>query len=558
MTYTFNLVDQPWIPCTLPDGRPQELSLGEIFARAPDLRDISDASPLVTISIHRLLLAILHRTHGPKDEEAWGEIWSAGSFDTNATTDYLNTWRRRFDLFDDDRPFFQTIEIEPDPRYARSIAQMVYGMTLGNYVTLFDHSRQDQPPELTPAETTRQVLAIQNFAVGGLTPYRSKHGEPEKPFKYADHCLLTKGAVALARGNTLFETLMLNLHAYDGVRPFEFDLNDDRAAWERDEPALATDRLPDGYVDLLTWQGRRVRLFPETNAVGETVVRSAAVMKGHGLPDGIHLRNFETMLAFSHNPKAGKNQDPWPVLSLQPARAVWRDSTSLFQSTGADHQRPRILDWVADLAQDGYLPWSAAYSVDIYGLATNRASVDLWRHEQLPLPIGLLDDDQRQSEIQRALELADDVNGLFSSRVLEVPVPDQEKPRRMPSPLQIFAENLLTMRDDMNPDRDAVRQLVDALAPADTYWSRLETPFRDFLVELERSDQLAVRHKWADEVRGAARAAWKPVFQSFDSSARTLKAAVNADSLFEYQLGALLRQYAPPREEVAAHATQTP
>src|SRR5690606_34963256 len=108
---------------------------------------------------------------------------------------------------------------------ARSIAQMVYGMTLGNYVTLFDHSRQDVPPALSPAEAARQVLAIQNFAVGGLVPYQSKHGEPASPYKYAENSLLTKGAVALVRGRNLFETLMLNLHRYNGKAgaPFEFD-----------------------------------------------------------------------------------------------------------------------------------------------------------------------------------------------------------------------------------------------------------------------------------------------------------------------------------------------
>lgn len=560
MAHTFNLVDQPWIPVTLhPRGSPDVLSLRDTLARASEIRDISDASPLVTISIHRLLLAILHRTHGPSDGDEWERIWEAGAFDQQLLAAYLDQWHQRFDLFDPERPFYQTIEVHTD--YARSIAQMVYGMTLGNYVTLFDHSRQDTPPALRPAEAARQVLAIQNFAVGGLVPYQSKHGEPARPYKFAENSLLTKGAVALVRGRNLFETLMLNLHRYNGAAssPFEFEPRADLPAWERDTPARAEERLPDGYVDLLTWQSRRVRLIPEANADGETIVSRAVVMKGYQFPRGdIHLRDYETMLAFTHNPKATKGQDPWPVLSLRPARAVWRDSTALFQTTGDEHQRPRTLDWVAELTHDGALPGSRRYLVDIYGLATDRASVDLWRSEQLPLPVALLDNQDLMAELRRALELADAVSRLFAPRMHEIVMPGENRARRVPSPVQTLAENLLTMSDAMQPDREAVGRLAASLAPDETYWARLELPFKQFLLSIGEADTVSVRERWASAVRRAAREAWNVIFSSFDASARTLKAAVRADGVFDFQLNVLVNPYAPQRREEIADGEPHP
>lgn len=65
MTISFNLIDEPWIPCIRLDGKPDELSLRAVFAQAHQLREIRGDSPLETASLHRLLLAVLHRVFGP-------------------------------------------------------------------------------------------------------------------------------------------------------------------------------------------------------------------------------------------------------------------------------------------------------------------------------------------------------------------------------------------------------------------------------------------------------------------------------------------------------------
>ena len=65
MTISFNLIDEPWIPCIL-DGTRVELGLRDVLAQAQQLREIRGDSPLETASLHRLLLAVLHRIFGPK------------------------------------------------------------------------------------------------------------------------------------------------------------------------------------------------------------------------------------------------------------------------------------------------------------------------------------------------------------------------------------------------------------------------------------------------------------------------------------------------------------
>lgn len=547
MKPTFNLVDEPWIPCVLAGERsPRALSLRETLARAPDIREIADASPLVTVTLHRLLLAVLHRVFGPRSEEDWAGLWDAGRWDQPALDRYLDAWRHRFDLFDEERPFYQTREV--DFAYERSIAFMVYGLTLGNYATLFDHSVESAPPVLSPAEAARHLVAFQSFALGGLVPLQ--RGEDPKLCKFADGAPLAKAAVSLVRGQTLFETLMLNLHRYDGARdiPFPFNEEQDRPAWERDEPARPGDRRPDGYLDLLTWQSRRVRLHPETAPSGETVVRYAVTMKGYQFPDGWHLRDSETMAAFRANPQATKGQDPWPVLALRPDRALWRDSTALFQSTGSQTIRPRVLSWVASLAAQGYLDWGARYAVDVHGLSIDRASVFLWRHDRLPLPLRLLEDVDLVELLRRALDLAEQVGRLFDDGVGLVPS-DSGEPKRMPRPMQIMAETLAAPADGRRADPNAVRQLVQALTPAQVYWSRLEVPFKECVHELSEGSVRVARERWAEAVRSTAREAFDQVARSFDTSARALKASASAERAFHAQLHAIVLAYLRPGRE---------
>ena len=78
-TPTFNLVDQPWIPCVWLDGRRELLGLEAVLVRAHELRDIYDDSPLVTVSLHRLLLALVHHAlRGPARMSDWATLWRNG------------------------------------------------------------------------------------------------------------------------------------------------------------------------------------------------------------------------------------------------------------------------------------------------------------------------------------------------------------------------------------------------------------------------------------------------------------------------------------------------
>ena len=81
MDISFNLVDQPWIQCIRNDGKLVELGLADTLAQAHELA-LWDESPLVEVSLYRLLLTIVHRSYdGPPDVKTWRTMWESGSFD---------------------------------------------------------------------------------------------------------------------------------------------------------------------------------------------------------------------------------------------------------------------------------------------------------------------------------------------------------------------------------------------------------------------------------------------------------------------------------------------
>lgn len=545
---TFNLLDEPWIPSTRAgDNRIVDVGIREALGQASAIGAIGGLSPLATIALHRLLLAILHRVFGPHRAGDWTRMWEAGEWDEAALNRYFDGWPNRFDLFDDAHPFYQCRSL--DFADAVPVAALAHELAAGNNDTLFDHTTERADVGLTPAQAARYLVVHQAFAVGGLVSFEK--GRDRNVFGSSDAAPLTKGASCLVQGEHLFQTLMLNLHHYDHRDEEPFAMQpDDAPAWERDDETQAADRLPKGYLDLLTWQSRRLRLQPDDAGAGTVTIRRVVRMKGNQFPDGFDLHAHETMQAFRKNPTARPGQQAWNVISFREDRAIWRDSLALFQSVADVQTRPKMLDWLQRLKDQDALP-RRTYPLTMAGLATDRAKVFFWRQERLPLTVAYLDDPALLRALRDALQLAEHVALLFASGFDTITTGGEKK--TIPRPLHLLGQALASPADDHRPDPDTVRRLVAHLAPGRLYWSRLDPAFRRFLIALA-ADRAAdddgdvaygateLPH-WADDVERAASAAFRETVRSLDTSARTLKAVARAQRVFSGRLTGLLRPF---------------
>lgn len=519
MNPAFNLLHEPWLPVRFAaEAAPREVSILDAVAQAHEIRELSDESPLVTVSLHRLLIALLHRAYGPGTVDEWVDLWEGGRFDPGPLDTYLAAWSNAFDLFDAARPFYQVVSLPAEA--AVSVAKLGHAFSAGNNAVLFDHNWDARAPAMVPAQAARLLVAQQGFAVGGLISRLP--GEP--PSAEAGHLL--KGAVFLATGRNLFETLVLNMVRVDGVHsaPFDFVPAEDAPAWERPLPT-ATSRRPAGYLDLLTWQARRIRLIPDEDGA----IRRAVIMGGHFFPPGYDPRGQETMLAYRSREQA-KGQLAWFPLGFQVERALWRDSTAIFATpdSAANETRPWTLRYLAGLCQEGIIARETA-GLSAFGLSSDRAKLYLWRREDLPLPLAYVD----HTEFLQALDA-----GIRAA----------EAARRA---LRTAAWRLAgeTLGPGGTADRARVEALLTSLAPERAYWPRLDLPFRRFMVDVARSFAQdagrSAEYALAVSIRDAARFAFDQAAAAVATSARGQRAEAIARPGFLAELAKALESIQP-------------
>lgn len=521
---TFNLVDEPWIPCVpRPSGPPALLSLSDALTRAHEFREISDNSPLVTVALHRLVLAVLHRIFGPGSIAEWQALRHSTRFDAARLHAYLDHWSSRFDLLDAEHPFYQVPRMEDANTI--SVAKLALEMASGNNVTLFDHTTGANAA-LIPAEAARYLVALQAFAVGGGV---------STPFNLSD-APLARDYTVLVRGETVFETLVLNMVPYTQDRPFP-QLGEDLLWWERDTHAVPdkAGTYPTGYLDYLTWQSRRVHLIYDADT---GVVRECQVRQNLKLAPALSDR--DPFKAYRLTEKSG-----WLPRRFSEERAVWRDSHALVETAEEHGRRPAVFDWLATAEPAGLGRQRRAarlYAFDVLGYCTDgaQAKIILWRHERLPLPLDYLTVKPLRDTLRDAISLAEDVSALFTHG-FGASGRDQ---KRYPRPLRVLAESLLAGISERRPDGHDIEHQVEHLGAESAYWSALEVPFRRFMVDLaeERSDL----SQWAGEVGTIARRTFDAIGRDLDSSARSLRAAALAQRAFGWQLEGMLSRFIVP------------
>lgn len=511
---SFNLIDERWVPCVIGNDV-SELGLREVMRKAPNIDALAGLSPPASVAVHRLLIALVQSIYRPLTEDRWQELWDAGSFG-DEVDGYLDRWHHRFDLFDDDQPFYQVPRLPFDP-YERSAVNLTLEWGAGNQ-KLFSHAPQEHP--FTAAEATRHLLTYQLFAPGGTIT----HEQGKLPDKFADAAPLNRGAVVIAQGNSLFETLLLNTMNYDPSAkvPSATTTPGDKPIWEDGEIARPEDRRPLGYLDWLTWQARRVRLHPSLEN-GAIVVRHAVAMKGFQLPPGAFAQEYETMVAYREQKKAKPGESPYLPIGFSPDRALWRDSLVLFESAGG--KQPGTLQELANRPLDGPIIWP----LTLAGIAGDRAMVTLWRQETLPLPRAFLTDADLRAHLETAMATVDAVGRAVRDAAETLAswlvAPDQDRPGAM------------------KPDQKAVSALRDQLGLEETFWPQLERPFVDYLVAQARAGyDLEPLQEWARTVRRAAHRSLDSAVDGLDLDARSIRAGVEANARLRRELAVIWKK----------------
>ncbi len=522
----FNLIKEPWIPCLmLETSETKDLNLLDVLTQAHKIKEITDNSPLVVVSLHRFLLAILHRNFGPKSFKNWKELWRKGKWDEEKLKSYFDKYEDRFNLFDDERPFYQYPKVEGAAGKAPKIAPFATLMEEkagGNNATLFDHSFDSSPQGFPPRVAARYLIARQAFSIGFGKSY---------PFYFKDSTLI-RGFSILAVGKNLFESLALNLIVYRKDKPIPNQQDEegnslDRPFWERENLAQATEKdkngnLPLGYLDYLTWQSRRIRLLPYQE---KKIVKQVQLQQNFRIVDKYLFDPFKTYSAVEG--------EGWKTMKLIPDKALWRNSHSILHQfdnakarSGKFYRSPQVINHLSQVAiaiDDGEIEGNENYEFAVYGIATdvkNSASVILWTQERLPLPLNLLNSPDLINKLETAINFAEDLGKIVR---------------------QSISEFTLALLPNIagNERKKKSRELAENFPASSVYWSGLERAFKELMIMLPKETNGTLR-KWFKSVDKKAWESFKETTNGISGSGKEFQAVIKAKSKYWRERSILL------------------
>jgi CRISPR system Cascade subunit CasA len=481
---SFDLTHRPWLPVQFTDGSELELSLQEVFDQAREIARLVGDLPTQEITLLRLLLAVLHDALGdesahvsaPSDIEAWEDLWLADR-PFEPVAGYLDRHRARFDLLHPQHPFFQVAGLRTAKDEVFSLNRLVADVPNGDP---FFSMRRPGAERLGFAEAARWLVHAQAFDPSGIKS--GAVGDPRvksgKGYPLGVAWAGNLGGVVI-EGDTLHETLLLNLMAADTAH--QHFGRSDRPAWRADQcgPAASEDlaQRPYGLRDLYTWQSRRVRLHHDTDGVHGVVLAYGDPLEPHNK----HLH--EPMTAWRRSPAQEKKRGESLVYlpkEHDPAQMAWRGLKGLLTSRdegagqrqdGADRLRPRIVEWVARLATEGFLERRTLIRTRVLGAryGTQQSVIDEVVDDGVLMPVVLLHrEDERYG--QAALDALADAEDAM--RVLG----------------DLAADLAAASGADPEPRKDAALDLG---------FGTLDTPYRRWLRGLgEARDPYEERDRW--------------------------------------------------------------
>jgi len=508
----FNLIEEAWIPCIDLEGRLVEYGVRDTLLKAHYLREICDGSPLVTVSIHRLLLAILYRAYqGPQDSSTWKTMHAAGAFDTEKINSYLDKWSNRFNLFNKQYPFMQVAgldlnEYSSDGKVKKDKSDGLMRLSReapdkGGRI-LFDHRVGTKRNDYGAREIAKMILSAQSYSGTGVASAGKVGLLGIKP-SACQFAPCVEGLVLWLQGENVFDTLLLKLV------PRDFEEND-KPAWEDDSIIHAA---IGSWISPRSFAGPLQRFVPLSRFI--RLIDRRSMFFTNGLKTSTD--SDDPMKAYARSDQ----QSNFEPIKLRKDKAAWRDAHTLFTLNSSTRKPPVSLNQLARLHQDGSLSKTSQPRANLVGLATDQGKALLWRHERLPVPVELLAQANLIEQLGQLLQNAEQAAFELNARMRRIAklylAPDSETPGAG------------------QPDSDEVTKVADSIDARPAYWSRMENHFLVLLENLPNDwaaatdswkpdEQMAASNVWREQVRREARQSLQESIRCIGTTARAIQA----------------------------------
>lgn len=517
MTFSYNLINNQWIPCIDRHNEQVHLNIQEVIDEAHDLIGLGAALPIMNSALFLFLLAFTSAAHPLSNLDDWEELYNLGHFPKQDTQAYAEKWFDRFDLFNSEHPFYQ------DPKFGKrdkdlknlksgakpvpkSIKGLLMHLSSGTNATLFDHSFDVQEKWYKPAEVARILVMVQSYSLGGMTS--ASIGKD----KYYKDSAFSRGVTFLCRGDNLFDSLMQNMIPAD-KNIFSHGICD-KPSWEVEDAFVDDSSESKGLLNLLTLQSRRILLLPELTSQG-VMVKDCFTAPGLSLVES--FKNPFYLNVFDSD--KGK-------VSVRPFRfrtngVIWRDSDVILDRALINSDPPITSSLFYDLKTEGILK-NKKIRMDLYGMVTEpgKKVIYAYVHERFDAPTVYLENFKLFEDLKHALALADAVRaGLyFATTTL--------------ASYKIYPEQDVV--ESVTPDKKMVSSLYEHISMEQQFWGSLEKDFYQLLNNLpENGDAIEV---WKTALGNTARDSLAAAAEIVGDDASGLKARAKAEMRLNYKL----------------------
>lgn len=494
----FNLCNEPWIPVLYVSGQTQEVSLKQLFDESNSIRKIHSGDATTDVAILGVAVAIFFRAVLENTEE-YGELYrepkkwiqnisSGGSEQLYFVQDYLKKYQDRFNLFDAERPFMQVADLHTSKGEVKPVSRLV----LDSESEYFSMRAEQALTSLSYAEAARYLVTVQAYDYSGIKS--GAVGDPRvkggRGYPIGVGWYGTTGKIII-HGENLIETLLycidyeqlLNVEKVKG-KSHRIALQD-KPVWERELPDTAAPRAykggdPTKYKDepapaagmceILTWQSRRVRLFPENGRVTGVLVSN-----GDKWLDRNTYTDPLTAYRFSKN-QSTQTHYVWMPQTHSAERTLWRGADALLTRLSSSQEKQnKPATVIRQISSGKYFSPDTKTKIQLVGMVygTQNSIVEETIDESVTLELGILT--EQGAEISAMVR--DNIQLTMDASIA----------------LGQYAGNLLRAAGKEYEFRPSVTESI---------LHRMEDEFRSWLADLSVSDDVSAQAaKWQSKVR---------------------------------------------------------
>jgi len=398
--FSFNALKEPWIPVELTDGNTEHMCILGTLKNAHRIRRICAASPLVSYSIQRILIAFLIDAFRPDFISDISDLVAEGHFSEAVIDAYViacNKDGERFDLFDEKHPFLQSpLDNEVKQGDKTIAAKLFLELPVGNNHTHFWHKLEDSY-SFSPAECLQALCTFTAFATNeGKSRFYSINGMPPIYFLY--------------EGKNLFETLAGSMVCR--IEHLELSLDEPPVIWRSNVKIPVTGKIAKvSLLHGLTSAPRRVTLIP-IKTENRIEIRDIYFARGW---DYKELTNWTDphVVYYYNNKKERVN------LKAKKSRAVWRDMGRILD-TNTDL---RILKTIREKMNiDDVSPFVTLHTYGLIGgIKGATYAVYSWCEDTFTIDLRLMEDVEKLDILKNTIILIEIIgttlNGIIKRSV---------------------------------------------------------------------------------------------------------------------------------------------